>query len=78
MTLGPPWVKWDKMTSSLKFLYVTQGLKECLTTSWEQHEKWIKGEACVGESTPAPRHDPSFSSTRRWGGRFGRVDETEG
>eukprot|EP00959_Pyramimonas_sp_CCMP1952_P002765 57058-Pyramimonas_sp.AAC.1 len=38
MCMGPPWVMWDTMTWSLKYLYVQHGLRESFTVSFKKHE----------------------------------------
>ena len=50
MCMGPPWVLWDEMTESLKFLYVTMGLTEVYKTSWITHTSWIT-EARLGNKS---------------------------
>eukprot|EP00959_Pyramimonas_sp_CCMP1952_P448648 9394356-Pyramimonas_sp.AAC.1 len=41
MNMGPPWIKYDSMTESLRSLYVVEGLTETFSEQWGIHKRWV-------------------------------------
>ena len=67
MCLGPPWVRYDDMTESLRFLYIVEGLTETFSKEWAIHEKFMA-------TTSVPRGAHATTWMREHRSRDGKVE----